>query len=181
MKLSLGDFLVPALLLGGLGWWGYNSWSDHAAKARAEVARQHESAEYEKAVGEMATRYSAIPALTDKLAQAGHVYTYNVQNALLASTGRAVTFGATVKDLKKSEGGYVIELEAAGNGTPVLHYVLECDAVNAQKIYAANPAVTRVMVVAQIAAVDRVEMPGAATAEAVRYVARGRCLELVAR
>ena len=181
MKLSFGDFLVPVILVGGLGWWGYSNWSEHTEKARVELARQNESAEYEHAVGVMAAKYNATPALTDKLGQGGPLYTFNVQNALLASTGRAVTFGATVTDLKKSDAGYVLDLAADGSGPIALHCALECDDATAQKIIGANPVVTRVMVVALVAAVDKVETSATASTGVVRYVARGRCLEIVAR
>lgn len=182
MKLSLGDLIVPAFLVGGLGWWGYSSWSDHAEKARAEQAQQSLAAEYQRAVGAMATRHGATPALTDKLsAQGGHIYTYNVQNALLAATGRAVSFGATVADLKKSDGGYELDLDDAATGAPAIHYLLECDAPTAQKIMGATPPVSRVMVVATISAVDKAESSAASSADTAHYVARGRCLELVAR
>ncbi len=179
MKLSLGDLLVPALLLGAAGWWGYHTWSDHAGKARAEVARQNESAEYERAVSAMAARHNATPALTARLAQGGHTYTYNVQNALLAATGRAVTFGAVVTDLEKHGDAYVLDLDDASAGPPVIRYALECDGPTARKFMGSNPPVTHVMVAATIASVDKADPSG--PGDAGRYLARGRCLELVAR
>jgi len=181
MKLSLSDLLVPLIIVGAAGWWGYSAWSDHAEKARAELARQNESAAYERAVGAMAARHGATPALTDKLAASGNVYTYQVQNALLAATGRAVSFGATVADLKKSDGAYLLELDAVGDGPPAVHYLLECDALAAQKIMGANPPVTRVMIVATISAVERAEPSAPVAGAGGRYLAKGRCLELVTR
>ena len=133
MKLSISDLLVPAIIVGALGFWGYNNWSDHLTRNQAELAKQTEAAEYQRSVGALATSHGATPALTDRLAQGGHVYTYKVQNALLAGTGRAVIIGVVVVDIEKREGAYVLHLDDAGASTVTIRYILECDAAVVQR------------------------------------------------
>jgi len=181
MKLSFSDLLVPAIIVGALGWWGYTSWSDHVAKNNAELARQTATAEYQRAVGAMAAQHSATPALTDKLAQAGQVYTYTVQNALLAATGRAVTFGGVIVDIEKRDNAYVLHLDDASAGPPAIRYVLECDAATLQKVTGIHATPPGVMIAAVITSVEKAEFDPAAPNAATRFVAKGRCLELVAR
>lgn len=190
MKLSFGDLIVPAVLVGVLGWWGYNNWTDRAEKKHVEQVQQAESAEYQRAVGAMISRHAATPALTDKLAQEAHVYTYHVQNALLAATGRAVTVNVAVADIEKQGDAYVLHLDDTGSDAPLIRYVLECDAATAQKIIGLRPTTPGLTIAATITVVERIESanaaskPGNAAAAQVepdRFVARGRCLELVTR
>jgi hypothetical protein len=190
MKLSFGDLIVPAILVGALGWWGYTTWTDRAEKNHTEQIHQAESAEYRRSVDAMTARHAASPALTDKLAQESHVYTYHVQNALLAASGRAVIVSASVLDLEKRGDGYILYLNDAASVSPAIRYILECDVVAAQKIIGLRPAVPNLTLAATIAVVERMEStntapkPGNAApaqAEADRFVAKGRCLELVIR
>ncbi len=190
MKLSFGDFIVPVLLVGALGWWGYNNWSEHSDKNRAAAAQQAESAEYQRALDAMTARHSATPALTDRLAQGGHVYTYNVQNSLLAATGHAVIVRAAVVDLEKHGDGYLLHLDDAGSApAATIRYVLECDAPTAQKLLGLREAaVPNVTVATVITQVEKPELESASAAPATptpadssHFVAKGRCLELVVR
>lgn len=183
MKLSFGDLLVPALLAGALGWWGYNRWTAHAESERAEQARQAASAEYLHAVEAMAGRHGATPVLTDKLGQIDPLYTYNVQNALLSGTGRAVVLRGTVVDLEKRDDAYLVYLDDAGTTTPAIRYVLGCDAATAQQVVSRRAATPAVTVAATIASVEKGEIPAGSSAatSAVRFVAKGRCLEITFR
>ncbi len=189
MKLTLSDLIVPAVIVGALGWWGYNNWSEKSEKNRAEQAQQAESAEYQHAVEAMAARHGATPALTDKLTAGGRIYTYNVQNALLAASGRAVILRGSVVDLEKRDNAYVLHLDDTGAApTAVIRYVLECDAATAQKIVGPHAPAPGVTVAAVITQVEKAEFENASAAPATatptaatRFVAKGRCLELVTR
>ncbi len=66
-----------------------------------EQVHQAESAEYRRSVDAMIARHGAAPALTGKLTQEAHLYTYHVQNGAARGPGRAVIVHAVVVDIEK--------------------------------------------------------------------------------
>jgi len=192
MKITLSDLLVPAIVLGAAGWWGYSSWSDHVEKGKAEQARVEASAREELALAEVARQHQATRALTAKLAEVGPVFTYQVQNALNASTGKAVIITGRLVDIEKREGQYVLHLDDASTGALVLRYVLECEPKLAGPLIAQRAGLDMITAVVLVTSVEKAEFklsggkagdkePNPSRDDGAPFVARGRCLEIVVR
>lgn len=191
MKISLSDLLIPAIILGAAGWWGYSTWSAHAENAKAEQARLEAVAREDRALEEVAHRYQATRALTAQLAGAGPVFTYQVQNALGAATGHAVLISGRLVDLEKRDGQFVLHLNDATAGSVEIRYVLECDAKVAEQVMGKRTGSDPVTAVVLVTSVEKAEVklrgeksggePSLALAGVAPFIARGRCLEIVAR
>jgi hypothetical protein len=193
MKITLSDLLIPAIVLGAAGWWGYSSWTEHVEKDKAEHARLEASAREENALAAIAHQHQATRALTARLStESGPVFTYQVQNALSASSGKAVIITGRLADIEKREGQYVLHLDDASVGSLLIRYVLECDSKIAEPLLAKRAGADSLTAVVQVTSVEKAEFrlfggknedkeSNPARDEGAPFVARGRCLEIVVR
>jgi len=193
MKISLSDLLIPAIVIGAAGWWGYSTWSGHVEKSNAEQARLEASSREERALAEIAHRHQATRALTARLlTEGGPVFTYQVQNALSAATGKAVVISALLADIEKRDGLYLLHLNDSSTGSVVIRYVLECDPKIAELVIGQRSGRGPVTAVVLVSSVEKAEFklsgaksgdrePSLALEESAPFIARGRCLEVVVR
>ena len=125
MKISLSDLLIPAIILGAAGWWGYSTWSAHAENAKAEQARLEAVAREDRALEEVAPRYQATRALTAG-ARAVPRLTFRTARpldaALIATLPGVVShevrgdgWSLSTREVNRSISGLVQKLEANGN------------------------------------------------------------------
>jgi hypothetical protein len=190
VKLSLGDLIVPALLVGVLGWWGYGKWSDRVTQAEAGKARLEAMARDDRALADIARTHQATRALTDKLADGGSkVLTYQVQNALRVPTGGAVIISGSLVDVALSGGKYELLVEDRTSDAMTLRYQLACEPAVATKILAKRSDSAVISAAVVISAVERSESrfdtgakPASGTTDVpVLFLARGQCLDAVVR
>ena len=192
MKISINDLIIPVIVIGAAGWWGYSTWSAHVEKSNAEQARLEAASREDRALAEIAHQHQATRALTARLSEGGPVFTYQVPNALSAATGKAVIISGRLTDIEKHDGQYVLHLNESSVGSMVIRYVLECDPKIAEPIIAKRSGINSLTAVVQISSVEKAEFnlrgvksadrePSLAPEDFSPFVARGRCLEIVLR
>ncbi len=192
MKISLNDFIIPVIVLGAAGWWGYSTWSAHVEKSNAEQARLAAASREDRALAEIAHQHQATRALTARLSESGPVFTYQVQNALSAATGKAVIISGRLADIEKRDGLYLLHLTDSSTGSIVIRYVLECDPKIAEPIIAKRSGINSLTAVVLVSSVEKAEFklsgaksgdrePNLLLDDSSPFIARGRCLEVVVR
>ena len=193
MKISINDLIIPVIVIGAAGWWGYSTWSAHVEKSNAEQARLEAASREDRALAEIAHQHQATRALTARLTtEGGPVFTYQVQNALSAATGKAVIITGRLTDIEKRDGLYLLHLNDTSTGSIVIRYVLECDPKSAEPIIGQRSGSSSVTAVVLVSSVEKAEFklsgaksgdrePNPALDESAPFIARGRCLEIVFR
>jgi len=153
--------------------------SSHQETTRKVEEEKQKKSQIEEAVGHMVQKYNAVTNWQETL-NAGDIlkkiYTMQVKNILIRCDGRTILIFASVDDIDRHEGKFVVHFCNVLSFNPNLHFFLECDSVMVRKIINQQPRMfEEYAVIASILSVKKLN-----NFESSRtFVAEGRCLDLM--
>lgn len=165
-------------------------------KLEEEKVETEKKMKIEQAITEVVGRHKAVAGwgknLREKyMSMLMKVYSIQVEEALIRNDRRPILFFASIEDVARQNDKYFAHFHNWGNIDPDIHFVLECNSDQVEKIMEQSATYfERYAVVALISIIQRPkfepraysengEEPEIAVESSDIFIARGRCLDLL--